>query len=189
MANKPVNKLGQESRQILNYWIDSCTRGKKVSRNTVTVGLVVLDHLRQKCPVSRDNAISKGGEIKGARSGLGNVLAKYGLPSMYLKEVTTRQGHQDGQRLFQQLEWGKKLAGLTNDERDRLLLELIDVLRGYATDWLKRQNLELNIDRRQAPTAWISLIVENAKDRSGGVVEQHLVGAKLERRFKGISIP
>lgn len=35
----------------------------------------------------------------------------------------------------------------------------------------------------------INLIVENAKQRSGGVVEQHLVGAKLERRFKDTEIP
>lgn len=153
------------------------------------MGIVVLDHLRQECPVSRNDVISKGGEIKGARSGLGNVLARYGIPATYLKEVTTRQGHQDGQRLFQQFDWGKKLAGLTNDDRGGLLLELIEVLRSYASDWLQRQNLELDIDRRQTPTAWINLIVENAKDRSGGVVEQHLVGAKLERRFKGIPIP
>jgi hypothetical protein len=35
----------------------------------------------------------------------------------------------------------------------------------------------------------VHLIVENAKQRSGGVVEQHLVGAKLERRFRDIRIP
>lgn len=189
MANAQVDKIRQESRQILSDWINSCTRGKKVSRNTAAVGIVVLDHLWQKCPVSRNDVISRGGEIKGARSGLRNVLAKYGIPATYLKEVTIRQGHQDGQRLFQQFDWGKKLAGLTDDDRGSLLLELIEVLRSYTSAWLQRQNLELNIDRRQAPTAWINLIVENAKDRSGGVVEQHLVGAKLERRFKGISVP
>lgn len=47
----------------------------------------------------------------------------------------------------------------------------------------------MEVDRRQAPTSWINLIIENAKLRSSGVVEQHLVGAKLERRFKGIEIP
>jgi len=33
------------------------------------------------------------------------------------------------------------------------------------------------------------MIVESAKQRSGGVAEQHLVGAKLERRFKSITVP
>lgn len=180
--------IKQECRQILNRWIASCTRGGKISRNTVAVGIVVLDHLRQNFPASKDIVISKGGEIKGARSGLGNILEKYGIPGEYLKEVTTRQGHQDGQRLFEDFDWGKKLIGLSESGRDQLLLKLIKTLSKQASDWLKRQNLKLDIDRRQAPSAWVHLIVENAKQRSGGVVEQHLIGAKLERRLKGIIV-
>ena len=49
--------------------------------------------------------------------------------------------------------------------------------------------MKQDVDRRQAPASWISLIIENAKQRSSGIVEQHLVGAKLERRFKEIEIP
>lgn len=184
-----VDQIKQESHQSLDKWIISCTRGGKVSRNTVSVGIVVLDHLYQNCPVSRDEVISPGGEVKGARSGLGAILEKYGIPSRYLKEVTTRQGHQDGQRLFEAFDWGNKLADLLLADRNKLLLELIEKLSEVASQWLKRQNLKLDIDRRQAPTAWVNLIVENAKQRSGGVVEQHLVGAKLERRYRGIDIP
>lgn len=66
---------------------------------------------------------------------------------------------------------------------------MIAVLSSKAFNWLERQNLRLNIDRRQAPSMWIHIIVENAKQRSGGVVEQHLIGAKLEQRFKSITIP
>jgi len=153
------------------------------------MGIVVLDHLRRACPVSRDEAISEGGEVSGARSGLGTILERYGIPRSYLREATTRQGHQDGQRLFDKLQWGNTLAGIPEDGRDELLLELVDGLRNLANQWLKRQNLKLDIDRRQAPTTWINVIVQNAKGRSGGVVEQQLVGAKLARRLKGIDIP
>ena len=184
-----VDNVKQRSHQILKQWILSCTRGGKISRNTVAVGIVVLDHMRRNCPVKKDTVISKGGEIKGARSGLGKILESYGIPSAYLKEVTTRQGHQDGQRLFEQFDWGKKLAALTREERDKLLLGLIGTLLNQASDWLKRQNLKLDIDRRQAPKTWVRMIVESAKQRSAGVVEQHLVGAKLERRFKGHNVP
>lgn len=179
----------QESRDILEKWLASCIRGGKLSRNTIAVGLVVIDHLRGNCPVSRDDVISSGGEIKGARSGLGNVLGKYAIPKIYLKEATTRQVHQDGQRLFEMFDWGEKLCPLTADERDSLLLELSHSLSEKALEWLKRQNLKLDIDRRQAPTSWVHMIVESAKSRSGGVVEQHLIGAKLERRFTKIPIP
>ena len=161
---------------------------QKVSRNTVAVGIVVLDQLRKTCPVLKEDVISPGGEVKGARSGLGNTLEAYGIPASYLHEVTTRQGHQDGQRLFEQFGWGNKLITLSIVERDLVLQELIDVLLNYATDWLKRQNLKLDLDRRHIPSIWIHTIVENAKSRSGGVVEQHLIGAKLERRYKGFDI-
>jgi hypothetical protein len=163
-------------------------QGGKISRNTVAIGIVVLDHLRKGCPASKDAVVSQGGEIRGARSGLGNTLAAYGIPNSYLKEVTTRQGHQDGQRLFEEFEWGQILAPLSEARRDQLLLELVEVLRAQAADWLKRQNLKLDIDRRQSPSMWIQLIVEGAKQRSGGIVEQHLIGAKLQRRFRNILV-
>lgn len=184
-----MENLNKQSHEILAKWLESCTRNNKISRNTVAMGIVVIDHLKRNCPVSRNDVISQGGEVNGARSGLGKILESYEIPSSYLKEITTRQGHQDGQRLFEMFEWGNKFTKLTTQERDVLLLELIDTLRNLANDWLKRQNLKLDIDRRQAPATWINVIVENAKGRSGGIVEQQLVGAKLARRFQGVDIP
>ncbi len=189
MIGDQLDEMSQESHRILQEWLESCTRGRKIARNTAAIGIVVLDHLKRKCPVSREEVISRGGEVKGARSGLGERLERYSIPSHYLKEITTRQAHQDGQRLFERFAWGEKLAELANNDRDSLLLELIDTLRGYAFDWLERQNLKFEIDRRQSPIVWIYQIVENAKARSGGVVEQHLIGAKLQRRFTGKQIP
>lgn len=184
-----MENLHKQSHEILAKWLESCTRNKKISRNTVAMGIVVIDHLKRNCPILRSDVISHGGEVNGARSGLGKILESYEIPSTYLKEITTRQGHQDGQRLFEMFEWGNKFTKLTLQERDTLLLELIDTLRNLANDWLKRQNLKLDLDRRQAPATWINVIVENAKGRSGGIVEQQLVGAKLARRFQGIDIP
>lgn len=184
-----MEQLKQESHDILAKWLETCTRNNKISRNTVAMGIVVFDHLKRSSPVSRDDVISQGGEVSGARSGLGKILESHGIPSGYLKEITTRQGHQDGQRLFEMFEWGNKFVKLTAKERDELLLALIDVLRNLANDWLKRQNLKLDLDRRQAPATWVNVIVENAKGRSGGIVEQQLVGAKLARRFQSVDIP
>ena len=176
-------------RAILDIWINSCRRRGSLSRNTVAVGIVVLHHLRNRCPTSKNDVISSGGEIKGSRSGLGKILRTYGIESKYLKEVSTRQSPQDGQRLLHALQWGKLLAGLSEEERDRVLLHLIGVLLDQARNQLRRQNLKLQLDRGQSPSSWVSLILENAKDRSSGAVEQHLIGAKLQRRFPKISIP
>ncbi len=184
-----LEAIAPKAHAILTNWIDSCTRGGKVSRNTVAVGIIVLDHLRQGMPVPRERVISQGGEVKGARSSLRTTLQLYGIPQNYLKEVTTRQGHQDGQRLFEALVWGEVLAPLTETQRDALLVELIEMLKTYASQWLNRQSLKLALDRRESPTAWIGAIIEGAKSLSGGVVEQHLVGAKLARRHQDVDVP
>jgi hypothetical protein len=184
-----MDRIEKNSREGLQDWIVSCTRKGKVSRNTIAVGLVVIDHLRKKCPLSREEVISSGGEIKGARSGLGDVLEKYGIPKNFLKEATTRQSHQDGQKLLDAFDWGVALAELEDERRNDLLLELVNQLVELAQDWLRRQNMKLELNRREAPTAWVHLLVESAKTHSGGVVEQHLVGAKLERRYPALSIP
>ncbi len=47
----------------------------------------------------------------------------------------------------------------------------------------------INLDPHTSPVNWASLIIESAKGRSTGVVEHHLVGAILQRRFKGIPVP
>uniref|UniRef100_A0A7C4AQ74 DUF4928 domain-containing protein n=1 Tax=Desulfomonile tiedjei TaxID=2358 RepID=A0A7C4AQ74_9BACT len=189
MSKKHPKAVTQEGRKIFTDWLASCTRRGKISRNTVAIGIVVLDHLRRSCPLSRDEIVSQGGEISGARSGLARILEAYEIPNTYLKEATTRQGHQDGQRLLEKLEWGKRLAPIPSLERENLLLECINELRKTAHEWLRRQSLKFDVDRRHAPTTWVSAILENAKGRSGGVVEQHLVGAKLARRFWDLSIP
>ena len=103
MTRSEAELIRQRSREVLAAWLESCTRHGKISRNTVAVGIVVLDHLMRECPTQRATVISQGGEVTGARSGLGVTLERYGVPRKYLKEVTTRQGHQDGQRLFEQL--------------------------------------------------------------------------------------
>lgn len=179
----------ERNRQILADWLKSCTRGGKLSRNTIAIGIVVLDWLRSAQVVSPDIVLSQGQEIRNARSGLKVVLEKYGIPETLLKEVTTRQAPADGRRLFEAYEWGRAFHDFDSIDRDSQIIELIDVLVVLARAWLERKNLSLSLDRGQAPTAWIELILENARGRSGGVIEQHLVGAKLARRFPNIEIP
>jgi hypothetical protein len=91
----------------VDAWVQSCVRGGKISRNTIAVGIVILDRLRQRVPLTEADILSKGGEISGSRAGLRKILTKYGIAEKFLKEVTTRQAHQDGQRLLASLNWGK----------------------------------------------------------------------------------
>jgi hypothetical protein len=190
MSDTTINELKEESHQILQNWLQSCTRHGRLSRNTIAVGIVVLHHLRNKCPVTPDEVTSPGGEIRDARSGLHEIMRIYGIsqPEKYLKEVTTRQAHPDGIRLFESFEYGGFFANFSKEEQERLLLELINTLIGKVNEWFRRQNLKISFERNYSPVEWIHKILEEAKGKSGGVVEQHLVGAKLERRHTDVEV-
>lgn len=179
MKEKPEHP----SEKVLTDWLASCTRGKKLSRNTISVGVVVLDHISRRGTVKREEVISPGGEIVGARSSLGGILESHGIPRTFLKEATGRQAGPDGQRLFEGLKWGAILDDLTEARRPDVLQKLFETLRLRAEEWLNRQNLTVEIDQRHSPATWVNIIIESAKGHSGGVVEQHLVGAKLSKRF------
>lgn len=174
---------------ILDQWLKSCTRNKKISRNTIAIGIVILDRLRATCPLKRSEIVSAGGEVVGSRAGLYKLLLKYGIPERYLKEVTTRQAHQDGQRLLDELGYGEILTHLSKRQIEQELSAGIKELQGRALEWLAREHLKVPCDRQDSPSAWVHAILEEAKGRSGGKVEQHLVGAKLEQRHPKIPIP
>lgn len=138
----------------------------------------------QKGVVTLQQVISNGGEIVGSRSRLAATLQQYGVaePQKYLREVTTRQAHQDGRRLFDALEFGGLLVGLNETERKSILDELIDLLRQEITAWFQRQNLSIHFERHHSPVEWIRQILDKAGGRSFGIVEQPLVGASLQVR-------
>lgn len=174
---------------IVAEWLTTRERARRISRNTIAVGIVVLDHLRRQCPTSPDELFSKGGELKGSRSGLPNTLERYRIPRKFLKEATTRQAHQDARVLAEELQYGKNLASLAPEERERQLQKGLALLASHAHTWLGRQPIKVSCDRQESPASWIASILDKAKGRSGGVVEQHLVGAKLQHRHPGIVVP
>jgi hypothetical protein len=69
------------------------------------------------------------------------------------------------------------------------LLDAIRKLVELAIQWLNRQHLRIDCDRQLSPDVWVENILDEAKGKSGGKVEQHLVGAKLARRHPDLDIP
>lgn len=175
-------------KEVVQNWLRACTRSGKISRNTIAVGIVLLDKLREKCPISTAELFSAGGEVKGSRSGLPRTLAKYDIPKRFLKEATTRQVHQDGKFLIENLEYGKYLPR-DAEKRDGELLAGIHLLITEAHKWLARQPIKISCDRNLAPSSWITDILAKARGKSGGKVEQHLIGAKLKERHPNLTIP
>lgn len=184
-----TRKAPLEVVEVVALWLKSRERAKKISRNTIAVGIVVLDHLRRECPTRPDRLFSSGGELRGARSGLQETFRRYGIPPKLLKEATGRQAAPDARALAEALRYGQDLVPLDPTAREEQLQKGLALLIAKAHDWLNRQPIKVNCDRQQSPAFWIASILEKAKGRSGGVVEQHLVGAKLQRRHPEIAIP
>lgn len=182
----------REAHRRLEAWLQDCTRRGKLARNTIAIGVVAIHHIRAAAslPLERTEVVSKGGEIKLSRGArLNQLLKQYGIGESYLKEVTTRQGHQDGQRLLDALEWGGMFASLSETERVSVLDSLIQVLVSRARTQLQQEAVSVRIDQNLSPWAWLRQILEATRERSRGVVEQHLVGAKLQARFPQQNFP
>lgn len=185
----PSEQAARRANAVVQGWLESCTRrGGKRPRNTISVCIAILDALRAKCPLERSEIVSEGGEIGCARGPLKHTLEKYGIPG-FLKEVTTRQGHQDGQKLLKGLKYGSILQEVPAPERDAILADLIGILLAEAATFIARKHLRITCSREMAPGAWIGELLDQARGRSGGRVEQHLVGAKLTRAHPNIDVP
>lgn len=170
-------------------YISENGRGRQ-SRQWVAVGLVMIDHLRKHCPLARADYLSaEGGEIANTRSGLTAVLVRYGVPAEYLRQATSRSNLRFGERIAELLDYGKPLVGMTPQRRDECLLDAAAALRDVALAWFERQNLRLSFDRSHSPVAWMRALLTLSAGKSGGRVEQHLVGAKLERRHPDLDVP
>ncbi len=185
----PQKSSNLDVEKAVAEWLKSRERGNKISRNTIAVGIVVLDHLRRECPTSAAQLFSAGGELRGARSGLRELFRSYEISPNLLKEATGRQAAPDARALAEALHYGRDLAKLDQASREEQLKKALALLVRKAHDWLSRQPIKISCDRQQSPAAWITAILEKAKGRSGGVVEQHLVGAKLQQRHREVRVP
>lgn len=177
--------------EIVEGWLASYRDKKKgvAARNVVAAGIVVLDRLLEGVPLKEGDAFTPRGELKGARSGLKRVLTRHGIPETYLKEATGRQAATYARTLLEKLEWGKRMSTIKRI-RKKDLKSGIGVLVKEATAWLRRDPLKISCDRQCSPKIWVNTILKKAEGRSGGRVEQHLVGAKLQERYaKRVDVP
>jgi hypothetical protein len=185
--------MGEPSNiaEIVNGWLALYRDKKKAvaARNLVAVGIVVLDRLLAVPRLTEQDAFTQRGELKGARSGLRSVLARHGIPETYLKEATGRQAAKYARTLLENLEWGDRIPN-GKEERQKYLEAAIDVLVKEAAAWLHQDPLKISCDRQCSPITWVSAILKKAEGRSGGRLEQHLIGAKLQERYaERIKVP
>lgn len=164
----------------IREWIDNEGR----ARSTLAGAVVVVDALRQKAPITHEDVFTPGGQLSGGRgSSLRDTLTRYGEDRVLLADGVTTRSTSKFERLAEVLSWGKDLSGWSEEDRVEGSRRLAEPVLAEIDHYFQRQHLTVAPDRSESPTAWIELILEQSRSKSQGRVEQHLIGAKLERRF------
>ena len=159
------------------------------ARSTLAGAIVILEKLSNMGSVADDDVFTTSGQLVGGRGqALFAVLEKHGVAPGYLRDGVTTRSTEKFRRLLQALQYGHPLSNIDESERALLVARLVGLVNARIDMWFARQHLKVTCDRRLAPVSWIELILDAARDRSQGRVEQHLIGAKLEARLPGIGI-
>jgi hypothetical protein len=155
------------------------------ARSTLAGAIVIIDALKRKAPLSEEDIFTGGGQIVGGRGrALKETLSGYGFEP-FLKDGVTTRSTRKFERLAEYLDWGKPLTDWGNETRQEAVEVIIKPVLEEIGLFFQRQHLKLRLDLQESPSVWIEELFQVAKDRSQGRIEQHLVGAKLERRLPG----
>lgn len=172
--------------QKTKEWLDQHGR----YRSNLAGALVILDALKDKCPLSDEDVFTNGEIKRGRGSALRLTLHQYGIRRFLADGTTTRGARGSCANLLQRIEYGKPLVGLGRDERASVVNGLIDLVRAFVDQWLARHPIQVGCDPAKSATTWVEVIMREARShKSQGRVEQHLVGAKLQKRHPDVAVP
>lgn len=170
--------------QTVANWLDKDRNGRGASINTLSGIVVVLDRLCETVPLVEENVITSGGQLRGGRgSHLKTTLQKYGLRDDLLSDGVTTRSTQRFRDFISAIHGGEALIEFTRAEREDAVRQLMEIVRDRMVKLTTRDPLVFDWSKRASLTAQVTSILQSARERSRGRIEQHLVGAKLEQRF------
>jgi len=152
----------------------------------VCAGLAVLEIMRDAYPLAESDYKTDGNQIRTSGPLIKRILHRHGEERTYSREGgrTTRGTVPAAERLVERLNNHPELAGLTVDERRRL----IDGLQGWLVEKVREyfDQTRITPDILLTRPSWLIigdiLIAATARQKAGPVA-QHLVGAKLAVRY------
>jgi hypothetical protein len=152
------------------------------------VGLLLSRRIKRKYPLEAPDIDTGRGQVPGLSGpNIRAILKEYGIEKDYTRMGgrTTRSSTPLAKGLLQRLERDAKLGELSDEQRaeiaDRVLEKTLveEVLAFFA-----KKKLEVEIDLSKPGPLIVEAILKAAHQKKlGGPVAQHLVGAKLARRF------
>jgi len=170
-------------------------RGKRdglVSRNRLLIVLCILDRIGEShTALSEDDIYTYNYTLKGSRAkAIPALLAKYSLPvnlGMSSEGVTVRGA--PGLRMFRAIQGGAVIMDRPKPQREALVHEAIELVRAELMKVVARGPVTLPPHKFKQSGAFVAALLKAVENRSNGRVEQALVGAKLQLRFRDMVIP
>jgi len=179
MSPDSPEQIANDISEAVAKWLER----EHTAKSTLAGALTVLRSLAEKSPATQEDIFTSGGQLVGGRGqALKSVLAEFGFNKPFLADGVTTRSTEKFRRLLEALDYGRQLAPLTAEQRMQVIRVAATPVVAHITAHFARRRLKITCDRSLSPTAWVEGILREAHDRSGGRVEQHLVGAKLELR-------
>ena len=176
--------IAESLRDKVAQWLNE----EGSARSTLAGAVVIIDKLRTIAPLSSTDIFTSNGQIIGGRgAALKETLANYGL-APFLKDGVTTRSTRKFERLAESLEWGAPITNWPIQARQEAVEIIIKPVLEEVGFFFQRQHLKLKLDRQESPSIWVEELFQVARDRSQGRIEQHLVGAKLQRRLPGQTV-
>ena len=176
---RDVSCIGSDLARRVEAWLVSYGQ----HRSNLAGAIVVLDALKRNSALAEGDVFTDGEVRHGRGKALRDTLSAYGIPRILKDGTTTRGARASCAHLLEVLEYGAALAGLSEADRDRIVDGLVALVKSRIDEWLARHPIRVPCDPAGSAVAWLEAILEEArKHKSQGRVEQHLIGAKLQRR-------
>ncbi|MCC6342516.1 MAG: DUF4928 family protein [Bryobacterales bacterium] len=159
----------------------------EASRTAVCVGLLLCRRLREKYPLEEKDLDTGGGQVPGlSGANVQRILKDHGIEKKYssMGGRTTRSSTPVAKALIDKLEKHAGLRSLRDEERIKVASAIEDWLVDKVKAYFARKKLEVEIDlSKPGPVIVEDILRVSHEKKIGGPVAQHLVGAKLARRF------
>jgi DNA (cytosine-5)-methyltransferase 1 len=189
-----MRQIEEKALEVLKSWFEKEQRRKRTSSDVyiVCAGLAVLQATKEVFPVSDDDFITEGNQVKTGGPFIKKILMEFGEERLYSREGgrTTRGTVPAATRLVEQMNGIQEFAKLTNEDRATVAKGLQRWLyENGVLPYFQRKSLEIEIAVEKPGPQIIADILDLAREKNqGGCVAQHLVGAKLCLRL-GQALP
>ena len=162
------------------------------TQTAVSVGLILCQKLKNKYPLEQSDMDTGGGQVPGlSAKNVHAIIKRHGITRRYAEEAgrTTRSSANKAKALMARIDADPDFKNLSEVERRQIVEAMEANLIQRVQAFFARKKLEVAINlSKPGPVIVADIMAAAYEKKLGGPVAQHLVGAKLARKFPNKTI-